>query len=72
MFQSNEVINFHGLVDVDVLVHAHVCVPVSAHVHLHVSIRYLDVTSTHKPTTLHSDPHHTSTQHSDHCDNLLL
>ncbi len=34
--------------------------------------RYLDVTSTHKPTTLHSDPHHTSTQHSVHCDNLLL
>jgi hypothetical protein len=25
--------------------------------------RYLDVTSTHKPTTWHSDPHHTSNQH---------
>jgi hypothetical protein len=36
------------------------------------SLRYLDVTSTHKPTTWHSDPHHTSTQHFVHCDNFLL
>ena len=33
---------------------------------------YLDVTSTHKPTTRHSDPHHMSTQHFVHCDNFLL
>jgi hypothetical protein len=33
---------------------------------------YLDVTSTHKPTTWHYDPHQTSTHHSVHCDNLLL
>jgi hypothetical protein len=32
----------------------------------------LDVTSTHKPTTRHSNPHHMSTQHSVRCDNLLL
>jgi hypothetical protein len=32
----------------------------------------LDVTSTHKPTTRHSDPHHMSTQHFVHCDNFLL
>ncbi len=27
--------------------------------------------STHTPTTWHSDPHHTSTQHFVHCDNFL-
>ncbi len=32
----------------------------------------LDITSTHKPTTRHSNPHHTSTQHFVHCDNFLL
>ncbi len=32
----------------------------------------LDVTSTHKPTTRHSDPHHTSTKYFVHCDNFLL
>jgi hypothetical protein len=32
----------------------------------------LDVTSTHKPTMRHSDPHHMSTQHFVHCDNFLL
>ncbi len=35
-------------------------------------VRCLDVSSTHKPTTWHSDPHDTSTKHSIHCDNLLL
>ncbi len=35
-------------------------------------LRCLHVTSTHKPTTWHSDPHHTSTQHFVHCDNFLL
>ncbi len=37
-----------------------------------ITRRCLDVTSTHKPTMWHSDPHHTSTQHFVHCDNFLL
>ena len=39
---------------------------------LHLTIRCIDDTSTHKPTTRHSDPHATSTEQTDHCDNLLL
>ncbi len=32
----------------------------------------VDVAFAHKPTTRHPDPHTTSTEHSNHCDNLLL
>jgi hypothetical protein len=34
--------------------------------------RCLDVTSTHKPTMLHSNPHETPTKFFVHCNNLLL